>query len=94
MKKLLALIAFGLPFILNAQKSDVTPLFVDKTPLDIKLKVSFKDIKKKTNDSTYLPSVLQYKNAGGHMGFTQDRCSRTRNLPERKLLLYAAPVKG
>ena len=64
-KKILVLIAFSLPIILNAQKSDVSPLFGDKTPLDIKLKVSFKDIKKKTNDSTYLPSVLQYKNTAG-----------------------------
>ena len=50
---------------LHAQKSDVTPLFREEKALDMKLKVSIKDIKKKTNDSTYLASMLYVKNENG-----------------------------
>jgi hypothetical protein len=49
----------------SAQKSDVTALFRDQKPLDLKLMVSIKDIKKKTNDSTYLPSHLYVKSEAG-----------------------------
>jgi hypothetical protein len=66
MKKLLAVLAIGSFVIqLHAQKSDVTALFRDEKPLDIKLKVSIKDIKKKTNDSTYLPAMFYAKNESG-----------------------------
>src|SRR5262245_36528350 len=66
MKKLLVFVWFFLlPLYLLAQKSELTALFKDGTPLETKLKVSIKDIKKKTNDSTYIPAVLSYKNASG-----------------------------
>lgn len=42
--------------------SDPAPLFQNQEPLSIKLKMSIKDVKKNTNDSTYLESVLYYKN--------------------------------
>ncbi|MEK6783033.1 MAG: hypothetical protein AABY93_15140 [Bacteroidota bacterium] len=51
--------------ILFAQNSDVTSLFKDEKPFDIKLKFSIKDIKKNTNDSVFMPSMLYYKNETG-----------------------------
>src|SRR5882762_8685796 len=67
MKKLIPLLGLLLTIIqLNAQKSDdVTVLFREERPLDVRLKVSIKDIKKKTNDSTYLPGVFYIKNEAG-----------------------------
>ncbi len=66
MKKLIALLLFGLLTItLRAQNSEVTKLFQESNALDIKLKVSIKDIKKKTNDSTYISTLLHIKNASG-----------------------------
>ncbi len=66
MKKFLSILIIGLFAIhLQAQKSDVTTLFRDEKALDIKLKVSIKDIKKKTNDSTYLPAMFYVKNESG-----------------------------
>ena len=44
-----------------AQKSDVTPLFATEDPLTIKLKISFKELKKQTNDSTYMDGVMYYQ---------------------------------
>jgi len=59
---LLCLISFST----LAQTANVTPLFQDQTALQLKLTTStIKDIKKKTNDSTYLPAALYIKNASG-----------------------------
>ena len=67
MKKILILLLFGLTTLhLAAQKSDATTLFREQKVLDTKLKVSIKDIKKKTNDSTYLPSAFYIKNESGN----------------------------
>ena len=41
---------------------ETTPLFLNQEPLPIKLRMSIKDVKKKTNDSTYMESVLYFKN--------------------------------
>jgi hypothetical protein len=38
-----------------------TRLFNDETPLDIKLKVSIREVKSNHNDSVYFPSMLHYK---------------------------------
>ena len=66
MKSLLSFIVLGFTLVHSyAQKSDGNALFQDDKPLDIKLKVSIKDIKKKTNYSTYLPAVLYVKNEAG-----------------------------
>lgn len=46
---------------LNAQ----TPLFASDEILDLKLKLSVKDIRKETNDSTYVDEVLWFKNDQG-----------------------------
>ncbi|MBL7863496.1 MAG: hypothetical protein JNK10_01380 [Cyclobacteriaceae bacterium] len=60
---LLLLLAFSIN--LHAQDEKVTPLFADQSTLSLKLTTSIKDIKKKTNDSTYLPAQLYVKNASG-----------------------------
>lgn len=59
---LFTFILFG--FLANAQKNSVTPLFQEEQALNIGLKLSIKDIKKNTNDTTYAPSVLYYKTSG------------------------------
>lgn len=41
---------------------ETTPLFLNQEPVPIKLKMSIKDVKKNTNDSTYLESMLYFKN--------------------------------
>lgn len=60
---LILLLAFSLN--LNAQDEKITPLFANQETLSLKLTASIKDIKKKTNDSTYLPAQLYVKNAAG-----------------------------
>jgi len=40
-----------------------TLLFLNQDPLSIKLKMSIKEVKKNTNDSTYLESILYFKNS-------------------------------
>lgn len=51
-------------FVSHSQNnvSEPAPLFQTEDPLSIKLKMSIKDVKKNTNDSTYLESTLYYKN--------------------------------
>jgi len=43
-------------------QKDPVPLFQSQEPLTLKLKLSIKDVKKNTNDSTYMKSMLYYKN--------------------------------
>ncbi len=59
MKKLL--LVFLLTFTwacLYGQKSGVTDLFTDEKALNLKLTLGIKELKKKTNDSVYLPGML------------------------------------
>lgn len=51
--------------VVFGQKPDVTPLFASETPLSIRLKLSLKEIKKETNDSTYMDGMLSYEKAKG-----------------------------
>lgn len=92
MKKLLVLISFGLATLnLAAQKSDVTALFREQKVLDTKLRVSIKDIKKKTNDSTYLPSALYIKNESGQWDSVKIGV-RARGIFRRKNC-YFSPIR-
>ena len=50
---------------LLAQMRDVTPLFASQDPLHIKLKMTFKEFKKQTNDSTYMDGVIYYEENNG-----------------------------
>lgn len=92
MKKILILLLFGLTTLnLAAQKSDVTTLFREQKVLDTKLKVSIKDIKKKTNDSTYLPSAFYIKNESGQWDSVKVGV-RARGIFRRKNC-YFAPIR-
>ena len=58
--------------LLNAQEiaqateqMATTPLFSEETPLPIKMRYSNKQMRKETNDSTYLESLLEYKDIDG-----------------------------
>lgn len=46
---------------LNAQSNDITPLFSQEKPLDIKLRFSVKDVKAIKVDTVYTASVLHFK---------------------------------
>ena len=62
MKKILLFVGLSLVMgSLDAQEIKNTPLFSSQEPLNIKLKISFKELKKKTNDSTYMDGVLYYE---------------------------------
>lgn len=43
----------------------VTPLFSDENPLPLKLKYSNREMRRETNDSTYLETVLEYEDTDG-----------------------------
>jgi len=69
----------------------LTALFQNQEVLELKLTTSIKDIKKKTNDSTYLPSHLYVKNTSG----TWDSIAievRARGIFRRKNC-YFAPIR-
>ncbi|MDZ4716625.1 MAG: hypothetical protein SH819_14260 [Cytophagales bacterium] len=92
MKNLIFIAFFGfLSMGLFAQKDSVTPLFQDQQPLSLKITTSLKDIKKKTNDSTYLPAHLYLKNASG--GWDSIKIDiRARGIFRRKNC-YFAPIR-
>lgn len=46
-------------------QSDVTPLFQNQQPIEIKLAISIKEVKKITNDTIYTPTMMSYKKADG-----------------------------
>lgn len=52
-------------FLVVAQSSQNVPLFSSNDPLPVRLAVSLSEVKKKTNDSTYIPAVLSFKNDDG-----------------------------
>lgn len=49
----------------SAQKPKYSTLFSSDTPINIKLSISLKEVKKETNDSTYMDGSLQYENENG-----------------------------
>lgn len=61
MKKLILLLVFAVVFSAQAQKSDLTTLFRNEEPLEIKLKFSVKEVKKITVDTIYTASVMHFK---------------------------------
>lgn len=102
---LLALLAFPLSAQQDKDKKDkdkdkvkdkdkdkaVTALFLNQETLDLKMTTSIKDLKKKTNDSTYLPSHLYVKNAGGAWDSIAIEV-RARGIFRRKNC-YFAPIR-
>ncbi|HMG90315.1 MAG TPA: hypothetical protein VK589_09645, partial [Chryseolinea sp.] len=49
----------------HAQDIRKQSLFEERSPLSIKLALSLSEVKKKTNDSTYIPALLSFKNNSG-----------------------------
>lgn len=89
-------ICFGLLLLVvisaQSQSANVTPLFQDQQPLQLKLTTStIKDIKKKTNDSTYLPAQLHVRNASGGWDSIAVEV-RARGIFRRKNC-YFAPIR-
>ena len=66
MKKIFFLVTFliGQNSLFGQANLD-TPLFANQDPLNIRLKVSFKDLKKETNDSTYMDGMLYFEKSKG-----------------------------
>ena len=92
MKRLLCLVLLATSAIsLHAQKANVTPLFENQQTLELRLTTSIKDIKKKTNDSTYLPGHLYVKNASGAWDSIQIEV-RARGIFRRKNC-YFTPIR-
>lgn len=60
--KLFLLMLIFIPGILFSQKQDVAQLFLDETPLEIKLSIAVKDVKAITTDTVYTPYMMHYKN--------------------------------
>ena len=64
-KQITTLLFLVFSFVLNAQgNGKVSQLFQDTTPLEIKLSYSNKELRKDTNDSTYIDTELKYMHNG------------------------------
>jgi len=53
-----------IPGLLSSQDMNITKLFLDETPLDIKLSIAIKDVKAITSDTVYTPYIMYYKSGG------------------------------
>jgi len=64
-----SIFAIGLIILLGfsafSQESKFSPLFSKDTPLNIRLDVSIKEVRKETNDTTYMEGVMRYENETG-----------------------------
>ena len=79
--------------VLTAQEkiSETTTLFSNQEPIFLKLKMSVKNVKKITNDSTFVESILYYKNeAATYDSLKIDLRARGNN---RRKNCYYAPLK-
>ena len=61
----LFLMLIFIPSVLFSQKADITELFLDETPLEIKLSIAIKDIKAIASDTVYTPYMMHYKKGNG-----------------------------
>jgi hypothetical protein len=59
--KIIVLILWFIPGLLAAQHADISKLFVDEAPLEIKLRIEMKDVKGNPNDTVYYQYVMHYK---------------------------------
>ncbi|NND14937.1 MAG: hypothetical protein HKN89_01285, partial [Eudoraea sp.] len=72
-------------------EKEVTPLFTTTEPLQVKLTYSNKEMRNKTNDSTYLDNVMEYQKEDGTWA-TIDVRLRARGNWRRKNC-YFPPIK-
>lgn len=91
------LLFFGLLATLSAQETltvaegETTPLFMDEGVLPIRLNYSNMEMKRKTNDSTYLNSVMHYQNKDGSWDSLEIRLRARGNWRMKNCFL--TPVK-
>ncbi len=80
---LFLLVAFS--FNVHSQENDLTPLFANQDPLEVKLSYAFQSVQKNTSDTVYLPTFLHYKmdnmewdsvkiNLRGRGNFRREKC--------------------
>ena len=74
-----------------AEKPSTTLLFSEEAPLPIKLKYSNKVLRRETNDSTYLESVLEYEGLDGEWKVLDVKLRARGNY--RRENCYFPPVK-
>ncbi len=74
-----------------AQDTDMTPLFLDQSKLDVSMSLVLKDIKKNTNDSTFLPTVLLMKNSSGGVDSVKAEVRARGNF--RRQVCYFPPMR-
>jgi len=60
--RVLVLALIFIPGLLLSQDMALTKLFMDESPLEIKLKIAIKDVKAITSDTVYTPYIMHYKN--------------------------------
>lgn len=82
--------------ILTGQESEVreistTPLFQDREPLMVRLKYSNRELLRETNDSTYVKSVMYYKEGQGSWDSLPIKIRARGNY--RKEHCFISPVK-
>ncbi len=102
----IGLLAFG-PFAYaqevaqDTEQLALTPLFAEEVPLRIKMSYSNKQMRKETNDTTYLESVLSYEDTDGNWktldvklrargNFRRERCF----FPPVKIKIKKKKAKG
>lgn len=61
MKYLIASIIFLSPGIIWSQHNELTTLFLDETPMDIKLRINVREVKDEKIDSIYFTYMMHYK---------------------------------
>lgn len=76
----------------NSNKTDITTkLFTDQEILNLKLNYSTKDMKKNTNDSTYIKTDLSYKEDDGSWKTLEVELRARGNF--RRRICYFPPIK-
>jgi hypothetical protein len=83
--------AFAQPQTSAADPETTTSLFRTEEPLNIHLQYSNRELRKNTNDSTYLECMLSYQDAGGQWDSLEVRVRARGNW--RKENCFLAPVK-
>ncbi|MCO5725580.1 hypothetical protein [Robiginitalea marina] len=83
--------AFAQPQTSAADPETATSLFTTEEPLNIHLQYSNRELRKNTNDSTYLECMLSYQDADGQWDSLEVRVRARGNW--RKENCFLAPVK-
>jgi len=83
--------SYGQQNEITTMEEGVQPLFGSETPLVLQLRYSNKDVKRETNDSTYLQSMIWFKEAGNSWDSLPVNLRARGNFRRDKC--YFAPLK-